>query len=103
MTYRVLLTTTSSKAEAKTIANALVQSRVVACVNIIPNISSIYRWEGNINEENEFLLFIKTKKSKEREVEKLILKLHSYDVPEIISLPIESGSQKYLDWIDESL
>lgn len=103
MNYRIILTTTSTEAEAKKIADSLVQSKLAACVNVIPNVSSIYRWEEKVTEDNEFLLLIKTNKSKEQEVQKQIQEIHSYDVPEVISLPIEGGSEKYLNWIDESL
>lgn len=103
MNYRIILTTTAFEAEAKDIAYSLIKSRAAACVNIIPNVSSIYRWEEKVAEDSEFLLLIKTKQSKEQEVQKLIQEMHSYEVPEVISLSIESGSEKYLNWLDESL
>ena len=84
----LILTTASTKAEADQIANKLVQEKLAACVNIIPNIKSIYRWKDKISTDSEFLLIIKTMKSVENKVIQCIKKHHSYDTPEIISFPI---------------
>ena len=99
----LILTTASTKIEADQIANKLVQEKLAACVNIITNIQSIYRWEGKINTDSEFLLIIKTMKSVENKVIQCIKKRHSYDTPEIISFPITGGDKRYLDWMYDSV
>ena len=99
----LILTTASTKAEADQIANKLVQEKLAACVNIIPNIKSIYRWKDKINTDSEFLLIIKTMKSVENKVIQYIKKHHSYDTPEIISFPITGGDKRYLNWIYDSV
>ena len=98
-----ILTTASTKIEADQIANKLVQEKLAACVNIIPNIKSIYRWKDKINTDSEFLLIIKTIKSVENKVIQCIKKHHSYDTPEIISFPITGGDKRYLDWMYDSV
>ena len=84
------------------IANALVESRLAACANLVAPIRSIYRWEGKIWDEKEWLLMIKTQKQRYEEVEKRVKSLHSYSVPEIVSVPITAGSSAYLNWIKEN-
>jgi len=79
-----------------------VEGHLAACVNLISPIRSIYRWEGKIWDEKEWLLIIKTQKDRFEELEKKVKSLHSYSVPEIISLPISEGSSSYLRWIKES-
>lgn len=101
MEYGLILTTTSSLDEAKRIAGYLVQNKLAACVNIIPKIISVYKWKGQICEDEEFLLFIKTKKGSFDSVKDSILKLHSYELPEVIMLPVENGYEKYLNWIEK--
>lgn len=100
--YGVVLVTTSSSTEAETIAAALIESQLAACVSIFP-IQSIYCWQGAIAKESEWQLLIKTDLSCLRELENQIKNLHSYEVPEIIALPIVSGSTAYLDWLGNSL
>ena len=99
----LILTTASTKIEADQIANKLVQEKLAACVNIIPNIKSIYRWKDKISTDSEFLLIIKTMKSVENKVIQCIKKHHSYDTPEIISFPITGGDKRYLDWMYDSV
>ena len=84
---------------AQKISKALVKEKLAACVNISSPIQSTYSWKGKICSEKEFLLFIKTKKSLSKKIEKRIKQLHSYECPEIIALPIVQGSEDYLDWI----
>jgi len=98
----VVFVTCGSEEEALKIANALVESRLAACANLVAPIRSIYRWEGKIWDEKEWLLIIKTEKQRFEELEKRVKSLHSYSVPEIISLPIVEGSSAYLDWIREN-
>jgi len=100
---RLVLTTASSAEQSKKIARALVESRLAACVNIIPKIESIYRWESKIEEAQEYLLLIKTTAEAFPAVQEKLQQLHSYDVPECIALPIDEGSEAYLRWIDDSL
>jgi len=100
MDYCVILNTTSNIEEAKKIANALVKSKLAACVNIIPKIISIYSWKNDIWEDEEYLLFIKTKKDKFEAVRDKIKSIHSYELPEVIMLNIQDGLQDYLSWIN---
>ena len=97
----VVLITCGSEEEALKIANALVEEHLAACVNLVSPIRSIYRWEGKIWDEKEWLLIIKTQKQRFEELEKKVKVLHSYSVPEIISLPIVEGSSSYLNWLEE--
>ena len=99
----IILTTVSSKKEAELIGSKLINKELAACVNIIPNIKSIYRWEGKINEDSEYLLIIKTVKRVEEDVFENICKLHSYDTPEMISIPITGGEKSYLNWLSKSV
>jgi periplasmic divalent cation tolerance protein len=98
----VALVTCSSEEEALKIAHTLVAEHLAACVNLVAPIRSVYRWEGKICDEKEWLLIIKTRKDRFEEVEKKVKSIHSYSVPEIISLPITEGSLAYLDWIREN-
>jgi len=98
----VVLVTCGSEEEALKIANILVEDRLAACVNLVAPIRSIYRWEGKIWDEKEWLLIIKTQKHRFEELEKKVKSLHSYSVPEIISLSITEGSSAYLSWIREN-
>lgn len=96
----VIFVTTSSKDEARAIAEALVSLKLVACANILGSVQSIFRWEGKLCEENETLVILKSVKSRVEEVVKKVRQLHSYDVPEIIALPIIGGSEDYLNWVE---
>jgi len=98
----VVFVTCGSEEEALKIANVLVEAHLAACVNLIAPIRSIYRWERKIWDEKEWLLIIKTQKQRFEALEKRVRSLHSYSVPEIISLPITEGSSAYLNWIKEN-
>jgi periplasmic divalent cation tolerance protein len=103
MTDKLLvLTTAGSEIEAQKIAGALVERRLAACVNIIPRIQSVYRWEGRVEQTVEYLLLIKTVQAREEQVRAAIRELHSYELPECISFSIESGSAEYLKWLSDS-
>jgi periplasmic divalent cation tolerance protein len=100
---RIVLTTVSSKEEALKVARHLVESRIAACVNIVPGLTSIYRWQGNVEEAGEWLLVVKTTDSAVARVSQTIARLHSYELPECICLAVEDGSPAYLKWIAESV
>lgn len=100
--YGIVLCTTDTNGSAKKIAVNLVEHRFAACVNIIPQVKSVYSWQGEIKQDEEFLLIIKTKISRYSELEEQIKKLHPYDIPEIIMLDINQGSKDYLKWIGEN-
>lgn len=100
----VVLVTCAGAAEARRIARAVVESRLAACVNILPGtVTSIYRWKGRVESARERLILIKTSKKRLARLRAAVERLHSYDVPEFIALPIASGSPAYLKWIEESL
>src|SRR5258708_2393073 len=96
---RIVLTTAGSQEEARKIANALIERRLAACVNIVPQIESIYRWQGKVENATEWLLVIKTRASVFAQVRDAIRELHSYELPECLVLEITDGSTDYLSWI----
>jgi periplasmic divalent cation tolerance protein len=100
---RVVLSTAGSEDEARKVAHHLVEHQLAACVNIVPGIKSIYRWQGKVESAREWLLLIKTTAEKFPAVRDAIRKVHSYDVPECIAIEIEDGSAEYLQWIGESV
>jgi periplasmic divalent cation tolerance protein len=100
---RIVFTTTGSDEEAARIAHRLVEQSLAACVNIVPQITSIYRWQGKVEEAREWLLIVKTTAGAFAQVREAIAGLHSYEVPECICLTIEDGSPNYLQWIAESV
>jgi len=100
----IVLVTCGSRKEARSIARALVAQRLAACVSEIGvPVASTYRWKGRVESAKEFLLLIKTTKQRFAAVRDAVRKLHRYDVPEIIALPIAAGARDYLDWIAESV
>lgn len=99
----VVLTTAPNLSEARRIASRLVRERAAACVNVIPKIDSIYWWKGKVERGAETLLIIKTSRSRLKLLSRRIQALHSYEVPEIIALPVSAGSPAYLRWLEESL
>lgn len=100
---KLVFTSTGSQEEARSIARALVERRLAACVNIIPQIESIYRWRENVDQTQEWLLIIKTTSGAFERVRDAVKELHSYELPECICLPIEDGSPAYLSWIGDSV
>ncbi len=99
--FIVVLATCGSEEEAVRIAHSLVEERLAACVNLISPVRSLYRWEGKIWDEREWILIIKTQKKRFEELEKKVKSLHSYSVPEIIGLPVVEGASSYLKWLEE--
>jgi periplasmic divalent cation tolerance protein len=99
----VVFSTTDSYEAAQKIASALVEAHAAACVNIVPGLHSIYRWQGEICDSQEWLLIIKTASDRFEAVRSLIRRLHSYDLPEVIAVPIEGGDADYLKWLSSEL
>ena len=103
MKHVVIFVTSANKKEAKKIAKALIKKRLAACVNLVDKIESLFWWKGRVDSAKEILLVIKSTQSKVAEIIKRVKLIHSYEVPEIIVLPIKSGYKPYLDWIDDSV
>jgi len=103
MSYLVALMTAPNREEARSIARTLVGERLAACCNIIDRVESIYRWEGAVEEAAEVLVVIKTTAERFAPMRDRVLALHSYDVPELIALPVADGSAPYLAWIATSV
>lgn len=103
MAYRVVISTIDNRDSAEHFARALLDSRLVACVNIIGPITSLYHWQGVIERDEEYLLLMKTEAAEEKSLIERIEELHPYEVPEVIVLPILGGSSSYLSWIDASV
>jgi periplasmic divalent cation tolerance protein len=101
---RLLVLTTVARAEdAERIAEALVEERLAACVNVLPGVRSIYRWKGAVEREEERLLVVKTRADRFAALRDRVLALHPYEVPEVVAVAIEAGSPAYLRWLDESV
>ncbi len=103
MNYFIFLVTVPNIEEGQKISKILVEHKLAACVNIIQNVFSIYRWKGKIEEANEHLLLIKTTENKADLIIQKISEIHSYAVPECIGIKLEKGSEKYLKWIKEAV
>lgn len=102
MTDKILiLSTASSLEEAEAIARLLVGQKIAACVNILPAVRSVYRWKGEVEDATEVMLLIKSRRELFAQIQTAIKGAHSYEVPEIISVPVDAGWQPYLDWIDD--
>lgn len=100
--YIEILTTTPDKKEAHKISEQIINERLAGCVQISA-VESIYRWKGAVQKENEYLCRIKTVQANYGRIESLIKKIHSYEVPEIVSVPVLSGSNEYLEWLDSTV
>ena len=95
----VTFITCPNEESAKNLASELVGGQAAACVNMLGGVRSIYRWQGEICDDQEFLLVVKTRASKRAEVAEIVSQYHPYDEPELIFLPIQSGSKSYLKWL----
>lgn len=95
----VVFVTTSSEEEARNIANALIDQKLVACANIVPSVNSIFRWQNQICREGEVLIMLKSVRQRMDALIEKVKEMHSYEVPEIIALPVIAGSKEYLDWV----
>jgi len=98
----VVIVTCPNRAEADEIARQLVEDRLVACVNVAGRIYSFFRWEGDVARETEYMLLMKTTRDRFERLAERVKELHSYDVPEVIALPIIAGNDEYLDWVRRS-
>ena len=98
----MVLTTCNSSETSSLIAEALISNKIAACVNIIKGVESVYQWQGKIEHDKEILLIIKTRESLFSQVEQTIQELHSYELPEIIAVPIKTGEKNYLNWIQSA-
>ncbi len=96
-----LITAPEGEPSAK-IARALVEERLAACVNIVPGLRSIYTWEGEVCDDGEALLVVKTRRSLMERLDERLHELHPYDTPELLALPVEKGAEKYLSWVTEA-
>ena len=101
--FQIVLTTCADREQAERIAHRLVEQHLAACVNILPGVQSIYQWQGALESAAEVLLMIKTRVAHTSEVQATIASLHSYEVPEILVLPVLGGSTAYLAWLGASL
>ena len=104
MTDKIMvLSTCSSPEEGERIARALVEERVAACVNIVPGVRSIYRWQGKLEDSSECLLVIKSSRGRFEELRAALERIHSYEVPELLALPVVDGAPNYLAWLEDQL
>ena len=101
--FQIILCTCADREQAEKIAHALVENQLAACVNILPGIHSVYRWQGNVESAAEALLLIKTRATLSGEVQSTITALHSYEIPEFLVLPVAGGSETYLGWLTANL
>ena len=99
----VVLSTCATKGDAERLARALVEGRLAACVNVVPGLNSFYRWKGVIESSAEFLLLIKTSRDLFPALRAEMEKLHPYEVPELLALPVVEGAENYLNWVTANL
>ena len=103
MDYTLVMVTASSREEAEKIATTLLERKLIACANILGPVSSRFWWQGKIDSAEEYMIFMKTKRELFDQVADNVKQLHSYEVPEIIALPIVEGAKPYLEWINSNL
>ncbi|PQJ29903.1 divalent-cation tolerance protein CutA [Rubritalea profundi] len=92
-----------NRESARQIGTGLIEKQLAACVNIIPEVESIYQWKGEVKVENEVMVIVKTTASRYKQLEAFVLEKHPYDVPEVISLPLSQGSESYLNWVQDKM
>jgi periplasmic divalent cation tolerance protein len=100
---RVVLVTTPDAATAESLAQHLVEERLAACGNIVPGVTSIFRWDGGVQRDSEILLMLKSTQSQVEALTGRIVEMHPYDVPEVLVIPVEGGNASYLDWVASSV
>jgi periplasmic divalent cation tolerance protein len=101
--HLVVLSTVGRAEDAERIGRALVEGGLAACVNVLPAVTSIYRWKGKLEQEEERLLVIKTRADRFEALREALVALHPYEVPEVLALPVAAGHAPYLEWLDASL
>ena len=101
--HGIVLSTAGSEEEASRIASDLVERRLAACVNVVPGVTSTYRWQGSIHRDAEWLLIVKTRRDRFEAVRDAIRAIHSYEQPEVVLIDVAHGDPGYLRWIDESV
>jgi periplasmic divalent cation tolerance protein len=101
--FQIVLCTCADREQAERIADRLIEQHLAACVNIVPGVQSIYRWQGTVESAAEVLMLIKTDAAHSNRVQSTISSLHSYEVPEFLILPVSGGSEAYLAWLKASL
>ena len=101
--YSIIYITTSGESESKKIAKILLQEKLAACVNIIPNITSIYLWNELIEEDSESIMFVKTRSELVEKIINRVQEVHTYEIPCILQITVKKGSKKYLEWIESEL
>lgn len=99
----VVFSACGSAEEARKLARHLVETRVAACVNVIPGACSVFHWEGKVEEASEWMLIIKTTRARLEALKSELRKIHSYSVPEVVAVPIVDGSDDYLEWVDREV
>ena len=99
----VVLSTCDSEEQAERVARALVEQRLAACVNILPGVRSIYRWKGQVEDASEWLLVMKSRRGLMDQLRAAISKIHTYEIPELLALPVVEGAENYLAWLDREL
>ena len=100
--FRIVLSTAGSEEEGARIAKSLLERKLCACVNLVPKIRSLYRWEGEVQDDAEVLLIMKTTQDKLQALSDHLAQIHSYDVPEMLAIAVDKGSASYLEWLAES-
>ena len=100
--YRIVFVACASITEARSVGRSAVEKKLAACANIVPGVESTYRWKGKVEQAREVLVLMKTSVGRLRELEREVKRMHSYEVPEFVVLPIIAGSREYLTWIGES-
>ena len=100
--YRIVLVTCASVGEARRIGRSAVEKKLAACANIVTGVESIYRWKRKVERTREVLVIMKTSAGRLRELESEVKRMHSYDVPEFVAVPIVAGSREYLEWIEKN-
>ncbi len=100
--FRIVLSTAGSEEEGARIAKSLLEHKLCACVNLVPKVRSLYRWEGEVQDDAEVLLIMKTTQDKLQALSDHLAQIHSYDVPEVLAIAVDKGSASYLEWLAES-
>lgn len=101
--HLLVITTVGSDEEAAELGRSLVEKKLVACVNVVGPVRSFYTWKGQLQDDSERLLFMKTRADRFNELELAVRELHPYEVPELIAVPIERGAASYLSWVDANV